>query len=769
MSESWVSVDSLIYEAVQRNFRNAVVRQIRAGLVRTKGADWAAAVRSCMTGEEWGRANASASSAQASGELGRGPVDDADLLGVNHFYNIFDRYFDSIVPEASRSSSDLDKVTKKVLLANFKSIKDIRDPLSHPPEDSIAPFDALNIVYKLIHTMKILQMQGATEYKQIVNIQGELLKRAAGNGEGPTGSITPLSTLPPREEVYEQFVGRTTELEELWKWLADESSARWVLVGEGGKGKTTIAYQFADIVRSSRVSGINAVLWMSAKRRRFDEGSAAVIRTPDFFDLESALDKILIDFGWSNLISKSIDVKIWETKQLLTELPSLVVVDDLDSIDSENEDVVEFLTYDAPRTGSKILLTSRRLYFGMRRSSTIVKGLPKEDAVAFLAMMSEKMGINSSALQRHFPEIIQVTEGSPLYMEDLLRLCRSLPADKAILKWKQNAGDASRRYALEREIEMLSPTATSVLNACCLARAALTIAQLERIVGTSEDELLEAMDQLEKAYLVPGSVLVDGEPTFRVGDNLAWLVRRQLTESPSNQTLRAAVENVVGGASRRSGGVVDDHVRQIRVLTYSDRAGQAVEAAERFALEPGFAGEPSFLSAFAHAYASIDPPRVADARENWLRAAQLGLSNVESYVQWCLFEDSQEDWGRLLAAAELGIANCRSDQYKLLQFAGYASTRIAKWHARSQNSVSAKSSLDRADRFFRDALDSAARSNASASFVSKIYRGLVLAAQERKDPNKMNSWIQEWVKKMPKDFAAIEEQRRFRERFPTID
>ena len=148
------------------------------------------------------------------------------------------------------------------------------------------------------------------------------------------------------------------------------------------------------------------------------------------------------------------------------------------------------------------------------------------------------MDIDRPNLPRYFTQIAEITEGSPLYMEDVLRLCRHLPADKAIEKWKQHSGDSARKYALERELELLSRPARDIIDACSLSKVGFTVAQLERVTGHDEDSVMAGLRELEKAYLVPGSVLVDGDPTFTVNQNLRWLVRRKIAKSEGRMILQ---------------------------------------------------------------------------------------------------------------------------------------------------------------------------------------------------------------------------------------
>ena len=115
--------------------------------------------------------------------------------------------------------------------------------------------------------------------------------------------------LPPRDTVVVDFIGRRAELARLWEWVVDPHSKRWLLTGDGGKGKSAIAYQFAtEIIHNPEVE-FAAVHWLSAKRRRFSEGEVMHIAEPEFFDLESAIDRLLAEFGWSEHIRKPLETK----------------------------------------------------------------------------------------------------------------------------------------------------------------------------------------------------------------------------------------------------------------------------------------------------------------------------------------------------------------------------------------------------------------------------------------------------------------------------
>ncbi|WP_433288446.1 NB-ARC domain-containing protein [Micromonospora sp. CA-244673] len=681
---------------------------------------------------------------------------------MNHFYNIFEKFFPDLVDENLRPIGEALKPFKNSVLASLREIKAIRDPISHPPETDLSPYDALNVVHNAGRVLKALNLTGPMN--RLESIQTELARRAASLDVTSYGSSPSLScSLPPKEEMFDHFIGRTTELEELWRWLADPSAGRWVLVGEGGKGKSAIAYQFCNTVRHLASGNLVGIFWLSAKRRRYQEASVREINNPDFHDLDSALSKLLNDYGWSTEVSKSVDAKREQVLELMRSLPSLIVADDIDSIDPDCEDVVEFLTYDAPRTGSKILLTSRRQYAGMSRSSTKVSGLAGGDAEEFLRTMANRLALADAKLPARFESIIELTEGSPLYMEDLLRLCRRLPVDKAIERWRNESGDSARRYALQRERELLSPLAQEVLDACCLARVELSVAQLERILNKSEALIFGALDELEKSYLVPGPVIIDDIPTFRVNRNLESLVRKDVRQDASRLALRNAVEAVVtpsrGSSSTRQ---VDGYVRQIRVLTSSRRPQEALNVADQ-ALD-AFPNNPHLLAAQALAFAAMSPSRDADARAAWSRAFQLGNSRKEVYLQWSWFEAEQQNWTQMSNAAQNGITRC-GERHELLLQAGYAESRLGQAQDRALDGALAQQSFDRAANLLKRALRAAEQQGASDADKSRIYKALVVNGQSMHRNEEILYWMKQWLSWNPDDPYALDECRRQSKKF----
>lgn len=741
-----MSVDGLTYELINKRFRNAVLSHCRECLIPVLGQSLDEDIQALYQ-KEWEQIIRSIDVAAAGG-VRREVRDALDYLSVTHFHVLFEKYFRDLVPADAIPNGEAEKAVRKRFFTWLAAIKDVRHPNAHPAEEDLSVFDALMVADSACRVLTILGR--GDDIADVEQLRKVLLTRAtrADDADGIEKSLA-FSTLPARETVYDQFVGRTDELEALWRWFSDDRSRRWVLVGDGGKGKSAIAYQFAESVLRANPDETAGVFWLSAKKRRFEDSEVIAITRPDFWDLDSALDRLLRDFGDAENVDKTLDAKRDVVLQLMSDFPSLIVVDDIDSIEEAHEDVVEFFTFEAARTESKVLLTSRRRYPGMGRSSTVVNGLSRDDARLYLVATAERLGlVVDEALDRSFNKIYEATDGSPLYMEDLLRLCRQLRLAEAVDRWRQQGGDAARRYALEREYSLLSSSARAALDATCWARQPLSVAQVETILNVDEDSALGAIQELESRFLVPAPEIVEGVPAFRAHRNLEVLVRRDLRSDPSKLALRNAVESVLRISVGDRGDA--DVARQVSVRLRSGRMGEALEVAEAALVSNP--SSPGLLALRAEVLTRQRPPRMADARQDWRRAADLGMSRAESYWHWAEAEQRASDWRRMFDAAELGLSRGHKDDAYLNALAGYAASRVGQTHARGLDRETAQVWLERAEEYLRQAVNIGRRERASDQKLGRWYRNLIVNAQAfsggRRD-TQVVYWVLQWLKRCP--------------------
>ena len=526
--------NSRCYQGIQRVYRNAVVQHIRDRMIKAFETEAIKKLREPFKTDEWVAIESAAQLSRESGELDAPIRDDFDLLGVNHFFNIFDKHWKVLMGEATNELAE--KKLRQAVLGWMKEIKTLRDPLSHPAEADFTREDSFRL---LDCGRRVLsRLDRADEADDITRLIDQILERRGADDE----RMTLDHRLPSKESVVVGFVGRKTELSELRDWFDEPTSALWALAGEGGKGKSAIAYQFAREIQERAPAPFQTVLWLSAKKRRFVEGVTAEIGDPDFQDLETALSQVLIQLGWAEDSDLPLESRKARVLELLSEFPALVVVDDMDSLDAESEDAIAFFVLQVSKTRSKILLTSRRTVFGMGSTTTHVSGFTEGDAWVFIQNRVELMGLDESAFTEPVVrEIVKLTDGSPLYIEDLLRLSISAKSPGAALTmWRESKGSEVRRYALERECELLTQNARDVLLAGCAAKGSVSFSELSSIVGVDDESVSVALQELRTLFLVPAPKFVEGEQRFNLNVNTRSLVREVYGKTDQWRRIHAA-------------------------------------------------------------------------------------------------------------------------------------------------------------------------------------------------------------------------------------
>ena len=209
------------------------------------------------------------------------------------------------MPEGDR------KQKKQAVLSWARNIKNLRDPvIGHPAEADVTEEDAFMM---LDSARRILETVDPGAAESLAKLRDSVKHPGARLGSEVIDNQRQLeaSTLPSRELAAPRFVGRRTELEELNNWLKDPYSHVWLLAGDGGKGKTAIAYEFAIATLREPPTDLEIVIWLSAKATQFVLGQARDIDPPDFADLNSALDQVLRAYGAPDFEDKTSRTRKW--------------------------------------------------------------------------------------------------------------------------------------------------------------------------------------------------------------------------------------------------------------------------------------------------------------------------------------------------------------------------------------------------------------------------------------------------------------------------
>lgn len=374
--------------------------------------------------------------------------------------------------------------------------------------------------------------------------------------------------LPDRSLVCSRFVGRKDALGELWSWLADDFSRVRLIAGEGGLGKTSLAYRFAEEVASRRVKPFEQIVWLTAKKRQFIP-SADTHREnskTDFEDAASLFKAIASAHGCVETDFDDLDSR--ELMQLAIEscatTPSFLVVDDVDSLSPEDQQRALELGMRTP-IKTKMLLTTRVNFSYSPDNVLKLNGLAQEEYIEFVSVLRGKYSL-SSLKDSKITQLRDVTGGSPLFTDSLLRLeRRGLNLDQAIAQWRGEKGLEARKAALQREVQQLSREAKRTLYLVSHLKSASFI-ELSQILEYTEQTLGDALQELTGLFLV-SAPSIGREARFTVEPNTGLLVLElgqtlSIDHSAIVAATKRARTDAIGLSLQKRSGIVGQAIAQ---------------------------------------------------------------------------------------------------------------------------------------------------------------------------------------------------------------
>lgn len=740
MAEFPTDTNTIAYQGVFRVYRNTVVAFLRDKLREAFGDGWEAEVKKPFQ-KEWDQLVENAEGLRRAGVIEGGITDAADYLSVNHFYNLFDCHFGVLWPKVAQ-----DKDAKSALLRWALAIKLARDFVAHPGELDLTFSDA----YVLLDAARrILLKIDAGAAQKAADLQTMLLQQPESSG------LQVATFLPPRENVVMDFVGRRTILADLHRWFADPLGRRWLLAGtDGGRGKSAIAYEFAEQITRYRPRDYALVAWLSAKQREYQQGHIVPI-APDFIDLESSIDKLLFAYGIEASGSLA-DKKALLLKQL-RELPALIVVDDVDSLIGHAEEAIEFFTIDIPSTPSKVLFTARRVPLGLGATVTDVGPFDNDEAREFVESRIRLYEIDRSRIsEKAVDDILQLTDKSALYIDDLVRHCKNLSPSVAIHAWAKNRGAKVREYALKREVDLLTPLARRLLLACALSSGPISLGELEVVANVSREEAMDALTELGTYYLVPQPRFIEDQPRYALNSNTQRLVEEVYGHTPEGRAIEAAINHLFG-----AGGAPEVEREAISICRHAAvlvPAGRNEEAAVLLveALKTQLPNHPRLIGQLAWVYKKWTPPRREEARTLFERAYRLNNRIPEMYWHWADMEDQAGDRQAQLTAATKGIERC-GDEPRLLLMAAEATNRIA-YTLKQLHKDKADEEHERALGLFEKALEASKKMRVESEPVSRMYSGVTRVARVLRKRRLRETYLEMWEATMPHDSRLRQER-----------
>ena len=662
-----------------------------------------------------------------------------EIHGLDHFWNIVQGNWDFF------EGVFQDRVRAQVY---FSEIAELRNNLAHRMQHHVLlKSDLIRIAGNCRMVLSALESRRADRFAEIVNLLVA--------GGSPWGS--PLEgRLPPSDEIYTEFVGRPGELNDLSDWL--ESDSPQILVwGYGGAGKSALAHKFARDVKEGSRDDLIAVCWVSAKRSEYIEGGVRE-RPADFANLDGLVRAI-----WAALYGAEDVTDGMAPTALIKELidmPTLLVVDDFDTI-SEDVALSQFLMFELRNTPTRVLYTSRQRVPGIRNLE--VPPFSDQELREFVGQRSIEYGVDHEQCFRRLEGIKSVTQGYPLFVDDLVHHAALVGVDTAMSDWTQKKGYAAREYALRRQVEYLGHSSGEVLIALSVANRALIPVEISNIAGLTDGDTEGGLNELLKWRMV-NRVIEDGSlsPGYRMNTNTIRLVQQTFRDDNRLKTYSAAFKVLTGErvpeAKKNAIGKIVNRIKELA-------RGARFEEARDFLVQ-SMAGEltdsPDLYGVLGWLYSQQPLERFSElARDAFERSHNLGSSKVDTYYHWTIMEKNiaewmitnahegniasdkiSEQWNKCEKVAETGIQRCGLNQL-LCYWAGYAASREAKARDRAQSFSYAQGVYARSMDWFRKALD-APVSDVSTVNKGLIYRGLTLAFDGLNDVDELRKTLLNW-------------------------
>ena len=454
--------------------------------------------------------------------------------------------------------------------------------------------------------------------------------------------------LPARDPNLIRFVGRGEYLFRLWDWLIDKHTAVKTLTALGGTGKTAIAYEFCQQFLEDAPSWANKLIWLSAKQRAFSAilGRYEDMTRTDFSSPTDFLEALARECG---ALDDEVEAAEHDRGELLDlvydglkTFPSLVVVDDIDTLSVEEQNnlfsTIQQLAGRLHETGCRFLFTSR-LELGADTQRIPVKGFEEREFSEYAKMVAAERSVQlNDALVK---QLHGASKGSPIFCSSIIRLATlGMNINEAIRNWKGKDGEEVRRFAFERELGELTESQTRTLFALC-SLGVTTHLELKQVLEADEQVLNNDLARLREFHLYASG----GDP--RTGAKLEVpepiLLMRDILEARVINPRRLAQECA---RLRSRLPRVDDRVSFAIRTVVALWKEEDCEAAELFARnavkENKKSGDLHCL--LGQCQLKLKPPRLDEADKAFAEAYRLKSGRVELLPNWLEAKAGLNDW-----------------------------------------------------------------------------------------------------------------------------
>lgn len=469
-------------------------------------------------------------------------------------------------------------------------------------------------------------------------------------------------SLPASPSTLKRFVGRIEVLDELFDWLQNSDEPRIYVHGKGGSGKTTIAYEFAKLLKEHgqeiKVNGkhdIDAVIFLSAKEKFLSPASGMIepIEAPDFSDEKTLLRQMLYYGGWTTderaLDSMELSELREELKAFLDFSSVVMIVDDIDTLTTKDIDPGSDYLYRVlcrAQKYSKVLYTLRNAPSHSILNSIEVPGLQGEDYVKFVKECVLQFNVCEPEIAFRDKKLAKVSERRPLVVESIIAMVRTCGSyQRAVDLFTQHAGENVRDYVFKREWESLSKNKGARLLLAALAdlNKPANFSELQTFLQTDDSIVQDAISGVREMFLTIDPV---GEETLFSLDPLTRsFVNGQKNSLERYANIRERVRAYKATIKNVTPKVASLIAKIERLLHWrsasEDSVGEAWRLVSDATLDASVVEDPLFKCYYGFACVRMNPPKLSEAREAFRFATKMSIEPPFKTLQaWAEAEKS---------------------------------------------------------------------------------------------------------------------------------
>lgn len=315
---------------------------------------------------------------------------------------------------------------------------------------------------------------------------------AATENAQPPAASRPAASLIPRPPSI-GFVARRDEQGNdifalLKNALAPDKSQLVAVSGPGGTGKTTLA---AEVARSLRDAYGQSLAWVSALGRTD-------------FGLQTLLDEIATQRGRADMRRLAPDQKVEQVRALLSDVPSLVVLDNFETIEPGEQS--RCATFLAEGTECSALITTRSRVNREDVRNIRLAAMEMDEAREFWRRMVDQSGRPEAFDGLDAEEIIRHCEANPLVIQWVVGQMEQAQRPKDALAYlSEGKGDAAERvFDRSFNLPQLGDDGRAALLALSLFTPDASRESLAEVAGFGPDldRLNEAVRRMSALWLV---------------------------------------------------------------------------------------------------------------------------------------------------------------------------------------------------------------------------------------------------------------------------